>query len=299
MTLFSNVELAPRDPILGITEQFVADPNPHKVNLGVGMYYDENGKLPLLECVAATEAAMVEKPAARGYLPIDGMADYDKAAQRLAFGDTSVAVSEQRIATVQCLGGTGALKVAADLLKRLRPQARVLISDPSWENHRALFIQAGFEVSTYPYYDPASHGVHFDAMLAALNAVSPDTVVVLHACCHNPTGCDLDSQQWSQVVASAQARGWIPLIDMAYQGFGRGLDLKWIKTLTQFAVGETKPHLTLLLRISDKAAKTRVANRNADANQHDRIEQSGDAFFKRVAKGYERIAKSEPRRVKI
>ena len=224
MTLFSNVELAPRDPILGITEQFVADPNPHKVNLGVGMYYDENGKLPLLKCVAATEAAMVEKPAARGYLPIDGMADYDKAAQRLAFGDTSVAASEQRIATVQCLGGTGALKVAADFLKRLRPQARVLISDPSWENHRALFTQAGFEVSTYPYYDPASHGVHFDAMWAALNAVSPDTVVVLHACCHNPTGCDLDSQQWSQVVASAQARGWIPLIDMAYQGFGRGLD---------------------------------------------------------------------------
>jgi len=148
MTLFSTVELAPRDPILGITEQFAADPNPHKVNLGVGMYYDENGRLPLLKCVAAVEQAMVEAPVARGYLPIDGMADYDRAAQRLAFGESSAAVTEQRIATVQGLGGTGALKVAADFLKRLNPQSRVLISDPSWENHRALFTQAGFEVAS-------------------------------------------------------------------------------------------------------------------------------------------------------
>ncbi len=224
MTLFSTVDLAPRDPILGITEQFAADPNPHKVNLGVGMYYDDNGRLPLLKCVAAAEQAMVETPTARGYLPIDGMADYDRAAQRLAFGDSSRAVTEQRIATAQALGGTGALKVAADFLRRLRPQSRVLISDPSWENHRALFTQAGFEVATYPYYDPVSHGVRFDAMLAALNAASADTVVVLHACCHNPTGCDLTQEQWRQVVASARARGWIPLLDMAYQGFGQGLD---------------------------------------------------------------------------
>jgi aromatic-amino-acid transaminase len=224
MTLFSTVELAPRDPILGITEQFVADPNPHKVNLGVGMYYDENGRLPLLKCVAAAEQAMVEAPVARGYLPIDGMADYDRAAQRLAFGESSAAVTGQRIATVQGLGGTGALKVAADFLKRLNPQSRTLISDPSWENHRALFTQAGFEVGTYPYYDPASHGVRFEALLAALNAASANTVVVLHACCHNPTGCDLTLAQWRQVVASARARGWIPLLDMAYQGFGRGLD---------------------------------------------------------------------------
>ena len=224
MTLFSSVELAPRDPILGITEQYVADPNPHKVNLGVGMYYDENGKLPLLKCVAAAERAMVQAPAARGYLPIDGIADYDKAAQRLAFGDSSPALAEQRVATVQGLGGTGALKVAADFLKRLRPSARVLISDPSWENHRALFAQAGFEVTTYPYYDPVSHGVRFDAMLAALNATAAGTVVVLHACCHNPTGCDLTLEQWRQVVASARACGWIPLLDMAYQGFGFGLD---------------------------------------------------------------------------
>jgi aromatic-amino-acid transaminase len=193
------------------------------VNLGVGMYYDENGKLPLLKCVAAAEQAMVETPVARGYLPIDGIADYDRAAQRLAFGDTSAAVTEQRIATVQALGGTGALKVAADFLKRLQPQAAVMISDPSWENHRALFTQAGFAVQAYPYYDNAAHGVRFDAMMAALDAVAPGTVVVLHACCHNPTGCDLTPAQWGQVVASARQRGWIPVLDMAYQGFGEGL----------------------------------------------------------------------------
>ncbi|MBE7419123.1 MAG: aspartate/tyrosine/aromatic aminotransferase [Ideonella sp.] len=224
MTLFSNVELAARDPILGLNEQFAADPNPRKVNLGVGMYYDDKGRLPLLQCVATAEQAMAEAHAARGYLPIDGIAAYDQAAQRLAFGDASPAVTERRIATVQALGGTGALKVAADFLKRLRPDAGVLISDPSWENHRALFTQAGFAVATYPYYDAESRGVRFAAVLAALNAAAPGTVVVLHACCHNPTGYDLDAGQWSQVIASARARGWIPVLDMAYQGFGEGLD---------------------------------------------------------------------------
>ncbi len=223
MSLFSAVELAPRDPILGLNEQYAADTNPNKVNLGVGMYYDENGKLPLLKCVLAAEQAMVEAPTARGYLPIDGIADYDRAAQRLAFGDASSAVVEQRIATVQALGGTGALKVAADFLKRLQPRALVLISDPSWENHRALFTQAGFEVQAYPYYDNSSHGVRFDAMMAALDAAPRGTVVVLHACCHNPTGCDLTPAQWVQVVTSARQRGWTPVLDMAYQGFGQGL----------------------------------------------------------------------------
>lgn len=223
MSLFSAVELAPRDPILGLNEQYAADTNPNKVNLGVGMYYDENGKLPLLSCVAAAEQAMVETPVARGYLPIDGIAEYDRAAQRLAFGDASAAVTEQRIATVQALGGTGALKVAADFLKRLQPQAAVMISDPSWENHRALFTQAGFAVQTYPYYDSATHGVRFDAMMAALDAAARGTVVVLHACCHNPTGCDLTAAQWDRVVDSARQRGWIPVLDMAYQGFGEGL----------------------------------------------------------------------------
>ena len=223
MTLFSAVELAPRDPILGLNEQFASDPNPAKVNLGVGMYYDEDGKLPLLKCVATAEQAMVQAPKARGYLPIDGIAAYDKAVQSLVFGADSEAVRAQRVATVQALGGTGGLKVGADFLKRLQPQARVLISDPSWENHRALFTLAGFAVESYPYYDAERRGVRFDALLSTLNGVAPGTIVVLHACCHNPTGYDLTAEQWNALVASAVARGWIPFLDMAYQGFGQGI----------------------------------------------------------------------------
>ena len=155
MSLFSGVALAPRDPILGLNEQFNADPNPAKVNLGVGVYFDANGKLPLLECVTRAEAQMQASPKPRGYLPIDGIAAYDKAVQGLVFGADSAAVAASRIATVQALGGTGGLKIGADFLRRLDPKARVLISDPSWENHRALFTNAGFEVSAYPYYDQA------------------------------------------------------------------------------------------------------------------------------------------------
>src|SRR3954453_19795746 len=190
-SLFAAVELAPRDPILGLNEQFNADPNPAKVNLGVGVYTDENGKLPLLGCVAAAEKQLVEQQKARGYLPIDGIAAYDKAVQGLVFGADSDAVRGGRVATVQALGGTGGLKLGADFLRRFGRTNRVLISDPSWENHRALFTNAGFDVATYPYYDPATRGVRFDAMVAALNGAEPGTVVVLHACCHNPTGCDL------------------------------------------------------------------------------------------------------------
>lgn len=223
MTLFSAVEQAPRDPILGLNEQFAADPNPDKVNLGVGMYYDETGRVPLLQCVAAAEQAMARAPAARGYLPIDGMAVYDRAVQALVFGDRVQAIADRRVATVQALGGTGGLKLGADFLRRLNPRARVSISDPSWENHRALFTQAGFDVSTYPYYDAQARGIRFDAMLESLNRAGPDDVVVLHACCHNPTGYDLSPEQWSQVVASARTRGWVPFLDLAYQGFGQGI----------------------------------------------------------------------------
>jgi aromatic-amino-acid transaminase len=223
MTLFSAVELAPRDPILGLNEQFVADPNPAKVNLGVGMYYDENGRLPLLRCVEAAERAMVQAPNARGYLPIDGIAAYDRSVRSLVFGAQADPGTLARIATVQALGGTGGLKVGADLLRRIDPRATVLISEPSWENHRALFRQAGFEVGGYPYYDAQTHGVRFEAMMSALDATAPGTIVVLHACCHNPTGCDLDPAQWDRVVASATTRGWIPFLDLAYQGFGEGI----------------------------------------------------------------------------
>jgi aromatic-amino-acid transaminase len=223
MSLFSTVELAPRDPILGMTEAFNADLNPAKVNLGVGVYFDENGKLPILQCVLAAEKQLAEAPKPRGYLPIDGIAAYDRAVQQLVFGAESPALREGRIATVQTLGGTGGLKVGADFLQRLNPRAKVLISDPSWENHRALFTQAGFEVDTYPYYDAASRGIRFDAMLAALQAAAPGSVVVLHACCHNPTGCDLDADQWAQVVQVLKARNLVPFLDMAYQGFGDGI----------------------------------------------------------------------------
>jgi aromatic-amino-acid transaminase len=223
MSLFSTVELAPRDPILGMTEAFNADPNPAKVNLGVGVYFDENGKLPILQCVLTAEKQLAEAPKPKGYLPIDGIPAYDRAVQELVFGVDSAALREGRVATVQTLGGTGGLKVGADFLQRLNPQARVLISDPSWENHRALFTQAGFAVDTYPYYDAATHGVRFDAMLAALEAAAPGTVVVLHACCHNPTGCDMEPAQWTRVVQAVKSRGLVAFLDMAYQGFGDGI----------------------------------------------------------------------------
>ena len=222
-SLFAAVEMAPRDPILGLNEQFNADSNPRKVNLGVGVYFDENGKLPVLRCVAAAERQWLETPKAKNYLPIDGIAAYDKAVQGLAFGVESEIVRKGCIATVQAIGGTGGLKVGADFLKKLRPGALVLISDPSWENHRALFAQAGFDVQTYPYYDVATRGIRFDAMLAALKAALPGTIAVLHACCHNPTGCDLTAAQWEQVSAACADTGVVPFLDMAYQGFGSGI----------------------------------------------------------------------------
>ena len=223
MSLFSAVEMAPRDPILGLNEQFNADTNPAKVNLGVGVYFDDNGKLPLLQCVLAAEKAMMDAPKPHGYLPIDGIAAYDAAVKALVFGADSEPVTSGRVATIQALGGTGGLKVGADFLKRLNPNATVMISDPSWENHRALFTNAGFNVASYRYYDDATRSLNFDGMLADLNAAAAGTVVVLHACCHNPTGYDITPAQWDQVIAAVKARGLVPFLDMAYQGFGYGL----------------------------------------------------------------------------
>jgi aromatic-amino-acid transaminase len=223
MSLFTNVEMAPRDPILGLNEQFGGDPNPNKVNLGVGVYYDENGKLPLLKCVSAAEQAMAEAAKPRGYLPIDGIAAYDSAVQGLVFGADSDVVKSKRVATVQAIGGTGGLKVGADFLKQVNPKAQVLISAPSWENHRALFTRAGFEVAEYPYYDAKTRDIDFAAMRSALQAAPGGTIVVLHACCHNPTGVDLTSAQWDEVVAIVKARNLVPSLDMAYQGFGQGI----------------------------------------------------------------------------
>ncbi len=221
--MFSTVEMAPRDPILGLNEQFNADTNPNKVNLGVGVYFGDDGKLPLLKCVQAAEAAMAAVPKARGYLPIDGIAAYDTAVKGLVFGVNSDIVKSGRVATVQGIGGTGALKVGADFLKKVYPQSKVLISDPSWENHRALFTNAGFTVENYAYYDATTRTVNFAAMLAALNAAAPNTIVVLHACCHNPTGYDISASDWDQVVAAVKAKNLVAFLDMAYQGFGYGI----------------------------------------------------------------------------
>lgn len=222
--LFSAIEMAPRDPILGITEGFNADKNPAKVNLGVGVYYDDNGKVPLLECVKKAEAILMEKFAPRTYLPIEGLAAYDKAVQELVFGADSAVVQEKRAITAQAIGGTGALKLGADFLKRFAPDAQVWISDPSWENHRALFESAGFTVNNYPYYDAATRGVNFKGMLEALNTMPAGSIVLLHACCHNPTGADLSDDQWTQVIEAVTARGLVPFLDMAYQGFGDGIE---------------------------------------------------------------------------
>jgi aromatic-amino-acid transaminase len=223
-SLLASVPMAPSDPIIGVTEAFVADPNPRKVNLGVGVYYDDAGKIPLLECVRLAEGERLRAAPPRNYLPIDGLAAYDGAVQELVFGKDFPAVKEKRTVTVQALGGTGGLRTGADFLKRVSPGSEVWISDPSWENHRQLFEAAGFTVRSYPYYEPTTHGLDFAGMRNALAGAPAGTIVVLHACCHNPTGVDLIGEQWSEVLAIVQRRGLIPFIDLAYQGFADGLD---------------------------------------------------------------------------
>ncbi|MDZ7888624.1 MAG: amino acid aminotransferase [Pseudomonas sp.] len=224
MSLFSAVEMAPRDPILGLNEAFNADPRTHKVNLGVGVYFNEEGRIPLLRAVAAAEQARIEAHAPRGYLPIEGIAAYDQAVQKLLFGSDSELLAAGRVVTTQSVGGTGALKTGADFLKRLLPNAVVAISDPSWENHRALFEAAGFPVQNYSYYDAANHGVNRAGMLADLKSLPPRSIVVLHACCHNPTGVDLSLDDWQAVLDVVREREHVPFLDIAYQGFGDGIE---------------------------------------------------------------------------
>ena len=224
MSLFSAVEMAPRDPILGLNEAFNADTRTSKVNLGVGVYCNEEGRIPLLRAVVEAETIRVAQHASRGYLPIDGIAAYDQAVQKLLFGAESPLLAAGRVITTQAVGGTGALKIGADFHKQLQPGAVVAISDPSWENHRALFETAGFPVQNYRYYDAASHDVNRAGMLEDLNALPAGSIVVLHACCHNPTGVDLTPADWQNVLDVVKAKGLIPFLDMAYQGFGDGID---------------------------------------------------------------------------
>lgn len=224
MSLFSAVEMAPRDPILGLTEAFNADTRPTKVNLGVGVYYNEEGRIPLLRAVEEAEKARIAAHAPRGYLPIEGIGAYDQAVQKLLFGNDAALLADSRVVTAQALGGTGALKVGADFLKRLLPDAVVAISDPSWENHRALFESAGFRVQSYRYYDAASHGLNRAGMLEDIKALPARSIVLLHACCHNPTGVDLSGDDWKQVLEAIREGDHVPFLDIAYQGFGDGIE---------------------------------------------------------------------------
>ena len=223
-SIFASVELAPRDPILGLNEQFKTDTRSNKVNLGVGVYTDDTGRIPLLKAVRQAESQLFEQAAPRNYLPIDGIPGYNQGAAALLLGAGSPLIAEHRSLTVQTLGGTGALKVGADFLKRILPDSKVAISNPSWANHEALFSAAGFPVVSYDYYDAATHGLNFDGMLASLRALPAGTIVVLHACCHNPTGVDPSAEQWREIARTLQAGQLVPFLDIAYQGFGDGLE---------------------------------------------------------------------------
>ena len=223
-SLFGAVDMAPRDPILGVTDAYMADPRPEKVNLGVGVYCDDAGKVPLLACVSRAEQALTAKGAPHTYLPIDGIQAYDRAVRALLLGAESPAIAQGRALTVQALGGTGALKVGADFLKRYSPGSAVWISDPSWENHRALYEGAGFAVNAYPYYDATTRGLDFAGMTSALEKLPAGAIVVLHACCHNPTGVDPTPEQWTRILEIVRKRGLVPFLDIAYQGFGDGID---------------------------------------------------------------------------
>jgi aromatic-amino-acid transaminase len=233
-SLFANVEMAPRDPILGLTEAYNAEKNPAKVNLGVGVYFGDDGKIPLLAAVKAAEKARMETQPPRGYQPIEGTPAYNGAVQALLFGKESEIVGSGRASTFQCLGGTGALRVGADYLKALLPGSTIYISDPSWENHRQLFEAVGFKVDSYGYYDPTTRGVNFAAMKASLATLPPKSIVLLHACCHNPTGADLTNDQWKEVIAALKERDLVAYIDMAYQGFADGIEQDG-ETVRQFA----------------------------------------------------------------
>lgn len=221
---FAHIEPAPPDPIIGLTEAFNNDTHAKKVNLGVGVYQDAHGKVPVLQVVRSAEAQYYEQENTKSYLPIDGLAAYNRVVQRLLFGADSQVLAEGRAVTVQGLGGTGSLKIGADFLKRFLPDAQIWLSSPSWENHQMLFEAAGFKVNAYPYYDPETHGVNFNRMLEALKTLPTGSIVVLHACCHNPTGVDLNEEQWRLVVDVVKQQALVPFLDFAYQGFGESLD---------------------------------------------------------------------------
>ena len=224
MNLFSSVQLAPKDPIFGLTEAYTADQRAGKVNLGVGVYYTDEGKVPLLRAVLEAEKELVAKQSPRAYVPIEGPNPYNSAVQNLLFGADSPLIKEGRVVTAECLGGTGALRVGGDFVKRLDTNAPAAISAPSWENHRGIFESAGYQVLEYTYFDPNTRGVDFEGMVKSLESFPAKTLVILHACCHNPTGADLTPDQWKKIISICQTRQLIPFLDIAYQGFATGIE---------------------------------------------------------------------------
>ena len=222
--MFMHVEPYAGDPILSLNEDFGKDPRPNKINLSIGIYFDDAGNIPMLPSVRAAELKVVAAAGARPYLPMEGAANFRKAVQQLLFGADHPALADGRVTTIQTVGSSGGLKVGADFIKRYFPDSVVLVSDPTWDNHRAVFEGAGLSVATYPYYDAATGGLRFDAMLAALNQAARHSIVLLHACCHNPTGVDLTPAQWQQLVPVLQQRELIPFIDLAYQGYADSIE---------------------------------------------------------------------------
>ena len=221
--MFEHVPPFAGDPILSLNEDFQKDPRPHKINLSIGIYFDDAGRIPVLESVQRAESAVVAKGGPKPYLPIEGAANFRTAVQHLLFGADHEAVTSARVATIQSVGSSGGLKVGADFLARHFPGSQVWVSDPTWDNHRSMFEGAGLTVHTYPYYDAASGGLKFDAMLATLRTLPARSVVLLHACCHNPTGVDLTRAQWDQLIPVLRERELLPYLDLAYQGFGDGI----------------------------------------------------------------------------
>ncbi len=222
--MWKNIQPAPPDSILGLTDEFRKDKNPRKVNLGVGVYKDDTGNTPILRCVKLAETELVEKQASKSYLPISGDPAYAAAVQRLILGEGNEVIGAGRAVTAHAPGGTGALRVGADLIHQFSPQARVWVSSPTWANHNGIFGAAGFGIERYAYYNPESKGLDFEHMMSDLKKIPAGDVVVLHTCCHNPSGVDLSHGQWRQVAALAAQSGWVPFLDFAYQGFGDGVD---------------------------------------------------------------------------
>ncbi len=222
--MWQDIQAAPADSILGLTEAFRNDPSVQKVNLGVGVYKDETGKTPILKCVKAAEKILLEQEATKSYLPISGDPLYAAEVQKLLFGKSAEVIISGRAVTAHAPGGTGALRVGGDLLKKFYPDAKVWLSNPTWANHKGVFKTAGFELAEYDYYNPASRAVDFSAMVDSLENIPADDIVLFHACCHNPSGVDLTPAQWKEVAAIGKDKGWIPFLDFAYQGFGEGVE---------------------------------------------------------------------------